>query len=103
MARKPRPRLTNRRTGERRLPYESLQRYARIHEYNFEQVAAISGTSRSAFQHYIHTGIPMSVADRIACRLGVHPETIWHDFQNEPHHPREIFESAQLFEMGADR
>ena len=69
----------------------------------YEGLSAICGVGSRTIGRYARAGhLPMSDADRIACRLGLHPILLWPDFQTEPFHPKELVETAQLFDPDAD-
>lgn len=44
---------------------------------NLSELSRRSGYPLRTIQRWKTTGIPLHSADRLACRLGLHPATIW--------------------------
>lgn len=49
-----------------------------VHE-PIELLAELAGTTRRTIHRWKHQGIPVDVADRVACRLGVPAVLLWPD------------------------
>ena len=44
---------------------------------NLSELSRRTGSPLRTIQRWKTTGIPLHSADRLACRLGLHPATIW--------------------------
>lgn len=58
-----------------RFPLAPLMRMARVETHN--ELGAIVRLDRKRIVRYAGTGIPLLVADEMACRVGVHPSAVW--------------------------
>ena len=61
-------------TTQHRQPTFSLDDVKRI---NLSELSRRTGYPLRTIQRWKTTGIPLHSADRLACRLGLHPATIW--------------------------
>lgn len=43
------------------------------------RIAELAGVSRRTVVRWRHIGIPLELADRAACALGLHPANVWGD------------------------
>ena len=57
--------------------YEWAKRELRLPEPSQRAVGRLFGTDAHAAKRWADNGIPIWQADRLACRLGLHPTEIW--------------------------
>lgn len=62
------------------LPVAPLLEHCRAHEMDQGDLAELAGTTVRAVQRWRHRGVPWSIADRAAIRLGLHPAELWPDW-----------------------
>lgn len=62
-----------------RLPFARLEAYIRS-EGSARAIGTACGMNHSSVTDYRVRGIPLLQADRVACRLGVHPANIWPEY-----------------------
>ena len=41
------------------------------------RIAELAGVSRRTVNRWRHAGIPLELADRLACAIGLHPSNVW--------------------------
>lgn len=71
----------NKRHGEPRMSLAPLQRYLGV--ATVVDVCQPTGCARRTAFRWAATGIPLTTADEVAIRLGVHPSAIWSNWFSE--------------------
>lgn len=66
------------REDARRLPVDPLLRAAGAR--NLRELADMAGVTHRAARRWSSQGLPWWNADRVACRLDLHPINVWPDF-----------------------
>ena len=55
-----------------------------VHRTNLSELSRRSGYPLRTIQRWKTSGIPLHSADRLACRLGLHPGNIWATWWDTP-------------------
>lgn len=63
-----------------RLPFWRLERYVNGAGTSDRSIATATRINHRSVAQYRVGGVPFLQADRIACRLGVHPANIWPEY-----------------------